>query len=226
MPRFLFFLFALLPWTSGLSGPVPPDLASALKEFRAEGSRGWSFTQTTSSGEKSLVEHFDPLKPDYARWTLLKKDGKDPSPDDIKSYQEKFTRRSRGDTAPNVKDQLNLSTCEVVSENAERGVYRFHLNPGGSEDKSAQFMVATFTLHRPTHTIEIVELASVEPFSPVFAVKVEEARTIMHYSLPEGDRPTLLQEITVRVRGRAMWLKSLDEDMRVSYSDYVYAGKK
>ena len=57
-------------------------------------------------------------------------------------------------------------------------------------------------------------------------VKIQEARTVMTYFLPEGERPTLLKEVSVRIRGRAMWIKSLDQDMTVTYSDYTYAGKK
>jgi hypothetical protein len=57
-------------------------------------------------------------------------------------------------------------------------------------------------------------------------VKIAEARTVMTYTRPEGGRPSLLKEVAVKVRGRAMWAKSLDEDMSVTYSDYVYAGKK
>jgi hypothetical protein len=220
-----FFLALFLP-VFAFAAAVPSELTEALKTFRTEGTKGWSFNQTTVASEKSTVEHYDPSKPDFARWTLLKKDGKDPTADETRSYTEKFTRRSRGDTAPNVKDQLNLATCEIVSDGPERGIYRFRLKPGGSEDKSAAFMAATFTLHKPTHTIETVELASLEPFSPVFAVKVQEAKTVMHYSLPTADRPTLLQEITVRIRGRAMWFKSLDEDMSVTYTDYASAEKK
>jgi hypothetical protein len=48
----------------------------------------------------------------------------------------------------------------------------------------------------------------------------------MLYSLPTAERPALLQKITVHIRGSAMWFKSLDEDMIVTYSEHVFAGKK
>ena len=48
----------------------------------------------------------------------------------------------------------------------------------------------------------------------------------MTYSLPDGDRPSFLNEVTVRIRGKAMLFRSLDQDMTVAYSDYTYAGKK
>ncbi len=209
------------------AAPIAPEIEAALKDFRTEGTRGWSFVQTTSAaGGKSLVERFDPLKPETSRWTLLKKDGREPTEKEKKEYAEKQTRRTRGDTAPNVKNNLNLETCEMIADEGERARYKFRLKPGGDEDKSAAFMAVTFTLHRPTKTIERVDLANVQPFSPMFTVNVEEARTVITYSLPEGDRPTLLKEVTVRIRGTTMWFKSMNDDMTVSYSDYHYAGKK
>jgi hypothetical protein len=225
MHRWL-LIITLAFWARLAGAPMPAELEQALKAFHAEGSKGWAFTQTTIAGGKSLIERFDPSKPETTRWSLVQKDGHAATAEEKQKYQETLTRRSRGDTAPNVKDQINPDTCEVVGTDGDRTQYRFRLKPGGDDDKSAEHMAATFTLHRPSGTIERVELASIEPFSPVFLIKIEEARTVMTYSLPEKERPTLLQKVTVRVRGRAMWFKSLDEDMTVSYSDYALAQKK
>ncbi len=225
--RPLFVCIAFLALTYRLlAGPTPPELETALKTFRAEGSKGWSFTQTTVSADRRRVERFDPLGRNFLPWTLLQQDGRAPTEEEIKTYNDHKTRRTAGETAPNVKDQIAPGTCEVLEETPERGVYRFNLRPGDEDDASAQFMRVTFSLHRPTATIEKVELASTGPFSPVLMVKIQEARTVMTYSLPDDERPTLLKEVTVRIRGRAMWFRSLDQDMTVTYSDYVYAGKK
>ncbi|PTY06964.1 hypothetical protein DB347_10215 [Opitutaceae bacterium EW11] len=205
--------------------PLPADFEAALKSFRAEGTKGWSFVQSTASEKKSLVEHYDASKPEFSRWTLLKKDGRAPTEDELKEYNEKQTRRSRGDTAPDVTKQLDYATAERLSDDTERCAYRFHLKAGDKQDTTARFMVSTFTYHKPTHTIEKVELSNTEPFSPMFLVKIEEARTTIHYMLPDAERPTLLDHIEVRVRGRAMIFRSLDEDLTVKYSDYTYAGK-
>ncbi|HEY8932672.1 MAG TPA: hypothetical protein VIM44_05085, partial [Rariglobus sp.] len=169
---------------------------------------------------------FEPLGKYSLQWVLVKQDGRTPTADEVQKYNELKTRRSSNDTPPNVKDQILPESCEVLSETPERGVYRFQLKPGDTDDHSAQFMQATFTLHRPTATVEKIELASTGPFSPVMMVKVQEARTVMTYSLPTGETPAFLKEVTVRIRGRAMWFRSLDQDMTVTYSDYVYAGKK
>ncbi len=222
-----FLLIASLALTALRAGPnpLPSELNRALKLFRAEGAQHWAFIQTTESGGKSLVEHFDPSKPEFSRWTLLKKNGTEPTEPELKDYQERLSRRTNG-TAPNVKDQIDPATCEQVSSDNLRDAYRFHLQTGDKGDRSAAHMTATFTLHKPTGVIERVELTAFEPFSPMLTVKITEAKTTMLYSLPEADRPSLLQKITVSRRGRAMWLKSLDEDMTVTYSNHEYTGRK
>jgi hypothetical protein len=60
----------------------------------------------------------------------------------------------------------------------------------------------------------------------MFIVKINEAKTTITYSLPESGRPSLLQQIVVHIRGRALWFKSLDEDMTVAYSDHEYSFRK
>lgn len=204
---------------------LPAELAAALADFRTEGSKGWAFTQVTEADGKSLIERFDPAQPDFQRWTLLEKDGRPPTAAELVDYREKQTRRTGGLPAPNVKDQLNPDGCSLVSEDAIRSVWRCGLVPGAPDDTSAAHMNATFTVHRPTGTIERVELANFEPFSPVFLVRVQEARTVMNYLPPTDEEPTRLDRITMRVRGTAMWFKSLDSDLTVTYRDYVYAGK-
>lgn len=218
-----YFLFSLATLTAGT---LPLEFEATLKGFRADGTKGWAFTQTTKARKDSLVERYDPTKPEFVRWTLVEKNGKAPTEKEAREYQEKHTRRSGEETAPDVTKQLDLSTAEQVSEDAERAVYRFHLKSGGKDDTTAQYMTSLFTFHKASGTIERVELGNTEPFSPMMAVKIQEARTVITYTLPTADRPTLLDQITVRIRGRAMLVRSLDEDMTVSYSDYHYAGKK
>lgn len=206
--------------------PLSADFAAALKSFRAEGAKGWSFVQSTATRSQTIVERYDPSKPEFTRWTLLQMNGKSPTEKETRDYAEKQSRRSNNDTAPDVTKQLDLGSASRLRDDAERAVYRFHLTAGGNDDTSAKYMVATFTFHKPSATITQVELANTEPFSPMLTVKIEEARTVISYSSSSADRPSLLERITVHVRGRAMWFKSLDEDMTVTYSDYKYVEKK
>ncbi len=226
MLRPLLFAFCLLITAQLFAGPIPSELEKALADFQAEGTKGWGFTQSTTSAEKTLVERYDPAKPEFSRWTLLQKNGRAPTDVESKEYRDMLTSNARGQTAPNVKDQIRPETCEPLAVEDGRARYRFLLKSGGEDDKSAEHMVVTFSLHLASGTIERVELSNIRAFSPMFAVKIDEARTVIRYTLPEENRPTLLQDIKVRVRGRAMLVKSLDQEMTVTYADYTPPASK
>ncbi len=219
-PLTLCCAIALLLTTFARSEPISSEMKDALKTFRSEGSLGWAFTQRTEGGGKSRVERFDPRLAEFHRWVLVESDGHPPSTEEATRYNELQTRRSSGQTAPNVKDQIDENSGEVLSDDGVHVTWRFKLLTTDAADRSAAHMTATFTLHRPTRTIERVELASFEPFKPVLGVSITEARTTIEYSLPEDSRPTLLKNVRMTVRGKAWFFKSMDEDLLVTYSDY------
>lgn len=218
------FLIALA--YSSYAAPIPPALEKALSAYQAEGARGWVFTQNTQTRAQKLVERYDPALPEFKRWTLLEKNGRPPTEKELNEYKQMLARRTRGEAAPNVKDQIRPETCEPLGASDGRARYRFQLKPGDENDRSAAHMAVTFSLHEATGAIERVELASQRAFSPMFAVKIDEARTIITYTLPDDERPSLLERIEVRVRGRAFFFKSLDQDMTVTYVDYAPGSRK
>lgn len=215
----------ILSGISALEAQPSPELTAALKTFRTEGPKGYAFTQTSHSPDRTRIETFDPLKAAHLQWDLISEDGVPPSERTIDTYRQQQTRRTGGETAPNVKEQLDMASAQLQSDDGERQEWRFRLQPGAEDDSSAEHMESTITFHPASGTIEKIALASFEPFSPVFGVKIESAQTIIEYSLPTADTPSLLQHIEVSIRGRAFYFKSLDSDMTVSYSDYKYAGK-
>lgn len=221
MLRLLAFVFIL---TTAAQAALPPEIAAVCATFRTENPKGWSFTQTTTAEGKTLIERYDAAQPEFNRWTLLQQDGQPPTDEEAGAYKEKFTRRSRNGTAPNIASQLDLASAELVSDSTERAVYRFRLSATEAADKTADFLRATITYHKAAQTIEAFEIANIEPFSPVFGVKIAELRTTIVYSLPQAGYPALLKSVTTHTRGRAFF-KSLDADMLVGYTDYAWAGK-
>jgi hypothetical protein len=203
----------------------PRELATALEKFRSDPPRGWSYTQTTTASGKSTVERYDSAKPEFDRWSLVQKDGRMPSVDELKDYAEARSRRSRTGTAPSLVEQLVFDAIETLQDTTERVTYRCPLRPGESRDNTAIYLRATLIVHKPTHTIESVELANVEPFKPTFGVKIATLKTTMLYSHPDDATPSLPQKVTTHVRGTAFLFKSLDADMTVVYSDFAQPRK-
>lgn len=217
---------ACLSFTLVQGEPVPPALEEALNQLNTDAPLGWAFTQTSEGGGKSRVERYRALGPEPARWDLIAIDGHAPTESELEEYRKNQALRAGVGRAPNVKEQINRSTAREVESTATHTVWQFQLNPVTEDDDWAENMVAQFHLNRSAGLIDRVELFAPEPFSPMFAVNVTEARTIMVYSPPGDDRPSLLKEITVRVRGRAWIFRSLDSDLTVRYSDYTYVGKR
>lgn len=220
------FICALLLFACPSFAAIPSELTAALKNFRAEPPAGWSFTQTTTAEGKTTVERCDAAKPAFDRWSLVSQNGRAPKDDELQRYHDIRSRRSRGGTAPKIHEQLDLATLETIADEAERATYRCRLKPAESGDRTAAFLRATLSVHKPTQTVEWIELASTGEFAPAFGVKIAEMKTRMTYSVPSGDTPTLPQSVTTQMRGTAFWFKSLDADLRVTFSDYVWAGKK
>ena len=221
--RFPLILYAFV---ATVHGAVPADLAAALKTFRTDAPRGWSFTQSTEADGKSRIERYDAGKPEFDRWTLLKQNNQAPNDDEQLDYKQKLIRRPGKGSAPLLTDQLDLTNPEKVSDTGDRASYRVRLKAGEAGDKTAEFMRVALTVHKPTHTIESLEIFSSGEFTPTWGVTISEMKTTMTYSLPSGDAPSLPQKVTTRLRGRAFLVKSLDADMIVDYADYAKAGKK
>ena len=221
--RFPLILYAFV---ATVHGAVPADLAAALKTFRTDAPRGWSFTQSTEADGKSRIERYDAGKPEFDRWTLLKQNNQAPNDDEQLDYKQKLIRRPGKGSAPLLTDQLDLTNPEKVSDTGDRASYRVRLKAGEAGDKTAEFMLVALTVHKPTHTIESLEIFSSGEFTPTWGVTISEMKTTMTYSLPSGDAPSLPQKVTTRLRGRAFLVKSLDADMIVDYADYAKAGKK
>ena len=220
------FALLFLALVASLRAQVPAEVATAVAAFRTDGPKGWSFNQTTTAGDESLVEHYDAAKPEFTRWSLVMKNGVTPKSSDANDYQEMQSRRSSAETAPALMSQIDLAHGQAVQTAPDFVTYRCPLLPGEASDKVATHLRATFVYHRPTRSIVRFELSSIEGFSPTFGVSIDTMQTVIEYSLPAGDKPSLIERVSTRVRGRAFLFKSLDQDMVITDSDYTYAGKR
>lgn len=213
-------LWLLLLTLSPVLAAVPPLLQEATRDFRGDAPRGWSYTQRTAGAGHSMVERYDAAQPEFNRWSLVEQDGRPPSAEESRSYREGRARRSRTGTAPLLVEQLLLDSAETVTEDAERATFRCRLRPGETRDRTAEFLRATLVIHKASRSVESVELANVAPFSPTFGVSITEMTTRLTYSLPGEGKPSLPLQVSTRVRGRAFWLVSLDEEMTVTFSGH------
>lgn len=217
----LVLITAIVGLASVLHAAAPAELTAALASFRQDPPPGWSYTQTITASGKSTVERCDAARPEFARWTLVLKDGRAPNDEENRTYRETRTQRSRAGTAPRLAEQLDPATARLVAQDSARAVYECRLRPADSGDRTAGHLIATITLRRPTGAIERVELASSGAFRPAIGVEIASLRTTLDYDPPADGRPALPRAVETRLRGTAFWFKSLDADMTITFTDYV-----
>ena len=201
---------------------LPPELASALDRFRAEGPKGWAFTQTTTGDGKDRIERYDPRQRGAARWTLLSEKGAVPTEDAQRRYRE---TRPAFDSSSNLASQLDRSRAALVSRDERSATYEFALTPASETDTAAPHMRARVTLDLPSGAIVRVELFNFRPFKPAGSLTIEEARTTLLYAPPADGRPALPLESTMKIRGKRFWIRDFEQTVTSRFSDHEDASK-
>lgn len=198
---------------------LPPELAAALDQFRAEGPKGWAFTQSTSGGGKERVERYDPRQRGSARWTLLSEKGAVPTEAEQQRYRD---TRPPLDSSANLAAQLDRARALLLSEDAaaSTATFEFALKPASDADTAAAHMRARVTLHRPTSSIVRVELFNFRPFKPAGSLTIHDARTTLVYSPPSGGRPALPLESAMHVRGERFWFRDFEQSVTSKFTDH------
>jgi hypothetical protein len=196
---------------------LPPALETALANFRAEGPRGWAFTQSTQGQGKALVERFDPSTRGAARWTLLQQDGRAPTAEELQRYRDS---RPLLDSVSDLSGQLDRAQVALVSEDATSSVYEFALRPAGENDRAAAHMRARFTLDHASGAIVLAELFNFRPFKPARSLSIEEARTTLRFAPPAEGRPALPLEVKMVVRGERFWVRDFSSEVTSTFSEH------
>ena len=201
---------------------LPPELTTALDHFRAEGPKGWSFTQTTTGDGKDRVERYNPRERGSARWTLISEKGAAPTEAEQQRYRD---TRPPYDSASNLAAQLDRARAALVGQDERSATYEFALKPASDGDTAAAHMRARVTLDRPTGAIVRVELFNFRPFKPAGSLTIEEARTTLVYAPPAEGVPSLPLESSMKVRGKRFWFSGFEQTVTSKFSDHADASK-
>lgn len=215
------------------SGVVAGDelVEQALKNMESERSDEWAFTETTLTEGKTIVKSYDPQRAEGARWKLVSVDGRAPKADELKRIErqnrrdEDRGREREGDDSVEEETELHAmispGSLSLISEDETHAVYRF--KPGGDGDrekKMLEYVDGKLEVQKAGPTVSSIELESRGPFSPAFGVKIEQFMTHMTFAPLEQGGPAFPKTVRVKVQGRAFMVKKLDEDARVTYSDW------
>lgn len=207
----------LLAWSTEL----PPYFAEALARFSSDAPRGWAYTLTTTREGETSVERYDPSRPHGGEWSLIQRDGRAPTAEEIERYL-RFKASSTPPTARATfqKGDLDLATFELLREDAATAVYRGRFRQDLAEPLLSHLAIELeFTKDPPAVRSFVLRLIS--PFSPALGVKMTQLEVQMSLSAPTAERPSLPQSSSSRFRGRLFFFKTIAEDVQITYSDFA-----
>jgi hypothetical protein len=208
------------------------DMArQALTSLDETSLEGWAFTETTVRNGTETVAHYDPSRPEGERWTLHTVDGRQPTDDEIEKFEKQRSGRHREedeeDEEQGFSAVIEAESLVSLKDSPTHAVYRFKPSSGeeGEDDGMSEHLDGLLRISKEGPFVESLEMRSREPFSPAFSVKIKEFSTVMTFA-PVGEERTVLPEsVKVRMVGRAMLLKKLDETVETRFSDYRFVGQ-
>lgn len=202
-----------------LTPSVPAAFLDSLRSFRPEGPPDWGYEQSTQGDGKARIERYDPGQPESQRWSLLSLDSRAPTAEEIRDYRSIKMQRSSLFHAPRLQEQLDPGSAKVLEDTASLLRIRYRLRPGDASDRTSAHLTVELTWMKASRTITRVVIASFEPFSPVFGISLNRTRTELHYAEPREGRPSLPERYTIEVRGRAYWIKGIEQDLTITFSN-------
>ncbi len=219
--RLSLLVFAVsLPLAARASEP-PAYVREALSHFTSDAPGGWAYTMTTTKDGQTSVERYDPSQPVGAQWTLLKNNGRTPTHEEIRRYTQYKTGTTQGSTraATFEKNDIDFTSMRLVHEDAARAEFESRFREG--DDKMLAHFIVNLTFSKNPAVLEKFTLHLDKPFSPVIGMRMKELFVDMTFSPATATRPSLPLNSASIFHGRFMLFKSIDEDIRITYSDYV-----
>lgn len=196
---------------------VPASVAQALERMPFELPRDLGYTMDVERDGVRSTERYDPSRPAGSRWTLVKRDGRTPSEQELTEYLRQLSvGRDPGYRASFRPDQVDLPGAELIRESSSHLTVRLRFTEAATgADKMLGQLDLTLLVRKATPTIASYRLHLRQPYSPVLGVKMHALDA--GAELDETGRPIRTWS---RFEGR-IFLRKADERVETKYGEYV-----
>lgn len=211
-----------------LLAETPTLVEQAIANMEKTDIDDWSYTVTTSRSGKKTVERHDATKPEVSRWQLLLKNGESPTADEIAEYlaakrdqAERRKRRGQDEQDNEISAMVDSSSLKLLADEPTRATYSFRMKVDDKENgRIADHVESTLVVDKVLPHVERLEMKSTDEFKPMTGVKISEFRVLMRFDRDDVSGAILPRTIATTIKGRAFLVKSLDEDIVISFTDY------
>jgi len=226
----ILLLFAIVWGTAVPATPVemPRLVEDAFKMMESVSLDGWAYTETTDTNGVITIERFDPSLPENRQWTLIEKDGRAPSSEDLAAYADDRTGEGGNHEGDDLREMVDPEGLELIEETSTYAVYRFRPQADDEDEDDAKIMkhvTGRLKIVKSLPYVESLEIRNSKPFSAALLVKMKEFLTRLTYRPIDDQGHVFPHTVEVKIRGRVLVFKKLREDVSVTYSDYTYLGE-
>jgi len=217
----LWFLGSALLVGRAPGADLPEFFHAALAGFATDAPQGWAYTVATSREGATTVERFDPSRPPGGQWTLVRTGERAPAAAEI----ERYLRYKAGSTPPTVRatfsrGDLDLGSMRLVREDDRVAEYQGRFRPELADPLLTRLAVRLTIAKQPAH-VRAYTLRLTAPYAPALGVRMHELSVTLTFSPPTADHPSLPATAHSRFRGRLLFFKSIEEDLRIVYADFT-----
>ena len=151
-----------------LRAAPPPLLDEAVHQWLA-GKDDWAFTQRArtllddGSVKEERLERFDPSLPDDQRWHLLEMNGKPPTDEQRKQWQDRKNQKPRKASNKPLDELFDFDSATLVSETPQAATYGVAVKPSFARLVAVDKLTVDFTVNKQTKVIEHVTAGLSEP---------------------------------------------------------------
>lgn len=186
----------------------------------------WFYTTTARIDGETLVTRNHPDREEDERRELISVDGKPPTPERLAEFNKKEAKRSKNDKGnreSKFNEMVDFDTLKVMEVTDRRATLSFTPVLEGFE-KDADKLVGNIVINTDTLMMEEFGLMNTEKVSPAFSVSFSTFR--MKFWFAEVDGTMLYSKMETLIKGKAGFLKKIEEGTEITFSDYQrYSGK-
>jgi hypothetical protein len=208
----------------GLRAEVPAPLAAALKKLVADDGR-WAYTQTVKKYDRKgrpdgvQVERFDPLRPEEEQWTLLQRDGREPSDREQRAFQRKKEREMRRREEKSLGEVIDFDWAKAVTSTAEAIVYEVPLQKGASRRFPEEKFLVLMTVHPERETLEHFALKAREAFRMVGVARIDRVEIDVSFAVVDPAYAPQPRLIAASGAGRVLFIP-LGGSAEITWTDF------
>lgn len=202
-------------------------IAKASESLDRFDSEEWAYTETAETPDGIFVGRYDARRPDGERWTLDRVDDRDPTEEERQEFvtrKLKNAESNKDGDDDTIEKMVKIPTLKLIEESDSHWVFNFE--PQGDDDDEAfmEHVRGELTIAKAGPHISAIRLRNTEPFKPGFGIKVSEFLTVMQFAPVSDEGQIAPISVDFMIKARAFAVKNVEEQSKITYSDYEYVG--